>query len=297
MSASVPAVLSRLEVEDAVAQIAKDTRVDMVSLRARVWISLAGLEAQSDRQISDIIKEEAYTLQVASQTVDNMFIDASSVDDVDLRKSRLTSLPPQIGEQISTTVHYLGTARSTAQHFGLTDIKTGRLIGYSAINNLDWPLLINAIDSLNLDVVEHLSLSRVYTSQFAPRNTISRMLSLLTKSLQKNHRATLTTIVDQNLGFGGESYKASNWKRIFSVPHLGYLYVDGNFHTRRSLIEKFGTDNQAELFLRLGARLKASGPMPLTSAVYATGTHRAIREYLVHSAHKTLIRPESRAAR
>jgi hypothetical protein len=50
----------------------------------------------------------------------------------------------------------------------------------------------------------------------------------------------LSTAVDQNLGFTGNSYRAANWGLLCKVRPRPYLYLDKDYKTIRQIQEIFG---------------------------------------------------------
>jgi hypothetical protein len=264
-------------VEEAVARTAASFTVDVASLRARVRIALFCPTVDIESNIYHIVEEQAEALGKGRGEVACHFISNISDSEINLLESKLVHLPPETGCLISSAVHYLQSARPTSCHFGLEDPRSNRLMSYASVDALDWDVLVNALQVID-ENAEQLALSRIYASNAAPRNTISHMLSLLIQEYAKSGRKTVvSTTVDPNLGFRGTSYRASNWTELFSVPHLGYLYVDGQFRTRRQLIQTFGSDNPDELASLLGPRLQMSGPLKSDTMVFATATNRNLR--------------------
>jgi hypothetical protein len=263
--------------EEVIVQTAASHSVDVASVRARVRIALLCPDPDMDSDIYRMAEEQAQSLRKGHDTVSNLFISSRSAADVSLRDLELVHLSEEAGCLISSAVHYLQSARSGSAHFGLKDPRSSRLIAYASVSPLDWDVVVNALRIIDIDA-EQLSLSRIYVAEGAPHNTISRMLSLLVGEYSNTgNNATISTIVDPNLGFAGSSYRASNWVELFSVPHLGYMYIDGQFCTRRQLIRTFGTDDPGELAIQLGSRLRLSGALKSDTMVFATATSRDLR--------------------
>jgi hypothetical protein len=264
-------------VEDLVAQTAASLAIDMASLRARVRIALFCPTATDDLSIKQIIEKEAEGLRKAQHEVAPLFVPDVPVPGMQFREAQLVHLSSETGRLISSGIHYLQSARADGWHFGLKHKQTDLLMAYACVNGLDWDVLLKALGGID-ENVEPLSLSRIYVSGGAPPNTISHFLSLLVREHSASgSKATISTTVDPNLGFFGASYRASNWLELFSIPHLGYLYVDGQYCTRRQLIRIFGSDNPRDLARQLGPRFQMSGPMPSDTLVFATATNRAMR--------------------
>lgn len=274
-----------------ISAIAESAEVDCTSLRARSQIALMAQGKRDETDTATIIIREAARLRRGHEMVEHLFVTANARPPTDLSAARLILLPEDIGIAISSAVHYLGSPRADGEHFGLVDPQRGRLIAYSALNKQDWDLILSGLRPLTKKTTEFLSLSRVYVPRMAPRNTVSKMLSQLTRYLSHAGRSSLiTTAVDQNLGFSGVSYQASGWFKLFSIPHLGYLYVDGCFRTRRELIRQFGTDDPRDLVDQLKARMAATGPLPRDTLIFATATDPDVRRSLQHAACTRLLR-------
>lgn len=279
-------------VEDLVAQAAASLAIDVASLRARVRIALFCPTATIDHSVEQIIEKEAEGLRKGQREVAPLFIPDAPFPWTELRESRLVRLPPETGRLISSAIHYLQSARAEGWHFGLQHPQSDLLIAYACVNRLDWDVLVKALGNIG-ENIEPLSLSRIYVSGAAPPNTISHFLSLLVREHSgSGHVATISTTVDPNLGFFGASYRASNWCKLFSVAHLGYLYVDGQYCTRRQLIQTFSSDDPCDLACQLGSRFQMSGPMPWDSLVFATATKRRMRADLQRLGFSHLERPK-----
>lgn len=265
-------------VEKAVARAAASFAIDVASLRARVRIALFCPTFDTDRDVRPVVLEQAEMLRKGRDTVTHLFLDGINDFDINLLELKLVHLSLETGCLISSAVHYLQSARPGSRHFGLKDPRTDRLIAYASVDALDWDVLVNAFRVVGDEDTEQLSLSRIYASNIAPRNTVSHMLAVLIKEYSEDgHKAVVSTTVDPNLGFRGTSYRASNWAELFSVPHLGYLYIDGQFCTRRQLIRTFGSDDPDRLSSLLGQRFQMSGPLESDTLVFATATNKNLR--------------------
>lgn len=267
--------------EEAVAQAAASFTVDAASLRARVRIALFCPSRNREQSIRLVAEEQAEALRKGRDAIDSLFI--SEIDDhsINLAESKLVRLSSDTGCLISSTAHYLQSARPESAHFGLEDSISRRLLAYASVSHQDWDVIIDALRAINGEEAELFSLSRIYASDAAPHNTVSRLLALLIREYSAVSRnVVMSTTVDPNLGFHGTSYRAANWVEIFSIPHLGYLYVDGQFCTRRQLIRTFGSDSPGRLADLLGARFQMSGPLQHDTLVFVTATDRSLRHAL-----------------
>jgi hypothetical protein len=267
--------------EEAVAQAAASFTVDAASLRARVRIALFCPSLNREQSIRLVAEEQAEALRKGRDAIASLFISEIDNHSIDLAESNLVRLSSDTGCLISSAAHYLQSARPKSAHFGLEDPISRRLIAYASVSRQDWDVIIDALRAINGEEAELFSLSRIYASAAAPRNTVSRLLALLIREYSAVGRnIVMSTTVDPNLGFRGTSYRAANWIETFSIPHLGYLYVDGQFCTRRQLIRTFGSDNPGRLVDLLGARFQMSGPLQHDTLVFVTATDRSLRHAL-----------------
>jgi hypothetical protein len=277
-------------IESAVSRMASDCNVDFISLRARTSIALCNPSIDTGQNVDAIARAQAEVLRKGREVAERLFVSATEIDQLDLSKFELKTLQEEDGNLISSCVHYLGSPRAESTYYGLVDGTSSKLVAYVSMNDLDWELVLGGLKEIAPDRIDYLVLSRMYVAGAAPKNTISRMLSLVVRETALNRRAIIVTAVDPNLGFSGAAYEASGWRRLFSVAHLGYNYVYGQFYTRRELIRAFGTDDIDELRSLPYEGITVSGPMPFDTLIFATGTDKALRRKLATSPFRQLCR-------
>jgi hypothetical protein len=155
--------------------------------------------------------------------------------------------------------HYIGSFRPDGMHFALKTRFEQKIVAVASIAPYDLshitPILPEQLESGNVLVV-----SRVYSFDWAPRNTTSYILSRVQKhiSQQSKQIAMLLTYVNPNLGFSGASFRAANWKFFGREDDTRYCYLDGRYITDRVLEKTYGTSDATMLAQKLGARFEAS---------------------------------------
>ncbi len=156
--------------------------------------------------------------------------------------------------------HYLASFRENSLHFGLRMKDDKRVVALLSLSPYDLghltPKLPDAVAASEVAV-----LSRVYSFDWAPRNTLSYAMGQLFKAVRGDqHRLKMIlTYLNPNVGFGGASYRAANWTLFGREWGTHYAYLDGNYVTDRSLRQCYGTSDAAPLRLLLGSRFKTNG--------------------------------------
>jgi hypothetical protein len=140
---------------------------------------------------------------------------------------------------------------------------------------------------------EGLVLSRVYATAWAPRNSVSRMLSEAVRFLRRSDSPPqmLFTYLNPGIGFDGASYKAANWSHFGSEHGTRYAYLDRCYVTDRELTRSYGTSEAAILEGLLGPRIAFSS-MPLGPLeVFAFALNGRLRREMGSSSPRTWMRP------
>lgn len=104
--------------------------------------------------------------------------------------------------------------------------------------------------------------SRVFAFEGAPKNSISYLLSRVARAERRRGVTDLLTYVNPNMGFTGNSYRASGWRLLGKETGTTYRYLDGRYITDRRLEAEFGKHNDRTYQKLLGARFSFS-TMPL----------------------------------
>ena len=167
-----------------------------------------------------------------------------------LPELRFAEIDEDLARPLLTHLHYLGSVRPGSRYFALLDPREGLPVALCSLSALQWPRLARKLEQQSeLPPERILDVSRVFAVDSAPRNCISTLLSRVRDVVRRTSPdiALLTTVVDQNLGFTGHSYRAANWAQWMTIQPRPYLYENGRFVTPRQLREQFGTTDFGEL--------------------------------------------------
>jgi hypothetical protein len=136
-----------------------------------------------------------------------------------------------IAQEIYRGFHYIGSVRDGA-HFGLFHRTDEIPMAMVTASPLDVKYLERAIEA---PAQTALMVSRVYAFDWAPRNSISCLLSQFVNWVRACRPAVkcLLTYVNPNLGFTGAAFRASNW-RPFTTHATTYLYLDEDYISHRT---------------------------------------------------------------
>lgn len=205
-------------------------------LKIELMLQLPYFSSKSGMMQLDVAKHRA------AELLDGMLERRSSVafypeshnPDQRLKDLDVVRISEQEGRIISESFHYLHTSRSNSEHYVLTS----GLPLWSAYFCISPPGFDDKNDSLVDDYPaspgKRISfVSRAYTRDSAPRNSVSYALARILRSshLASTSSAVLTA-VDPNLGFTGSSYLALNWEPLVQLEARPYAYVAGRFQTR-----------------------------------------------------------------
>jgi hypothetical protein len=161
---------------------------------------------------------------------------SSKLPDLKHDSVRFGQLESAVARVIHERFHYVGSFRD-GLHFGLWDNGAGEPsslpVAMATLSPLDIGHLRRLMPDCSSDA-NGLVLSRVYSCDHAPRNSISHVLSRVAHWLATNRPdvRTLFTYVNPNLGFTGVSYRASNWQEI-GEKSISYRYVAGKYASAR----------------------------------------------------------------
>jgi len=142
--------------------------------------------------------------------------------------------PVDVAKIIHERFHYIGAYHEGIAHLGLYVVGCEEIpIALASIAPMD----LHVLDSLFPTTVEKekaLVLSRVFAFDWAPRNTVSYLLSLVAHWIKTNFYQvqTLFTFLNPNLGFSGSSFRAANWRAFIEVKPTA-SYLDGEYITFR----------------------------------------------------------------
>jgi hypothetical protein len=182
--------------------------------------------------------------------------------------------------------HYLGSFRPNSRHFG--GVAAERLAALLTLSDLDVPTIAERLSDENVMV-----LSRVFAFDWAPRNTLSFLMSRIFRELRRDPEAPrlLVTYLNPNVGFTGASYRAANWVLWAREAGTRYAYLDGRYVTDRVLARRFGSAAPDVLEAALGDRIVFSR-MPLRPLdLYAYPLDPGLRTELERGEPMELPRP------
>ncbi|PIE85523.1 hypothetical protein CSA08_01560 [Candidatus Gracilibacteria bacterium] len=137
---------------------------------------------------------------------------------------------------IQENLHYIKNKRNdTKYHFGFTD-SNGQILAYNSISELDRTYPLVAFSNVNKKE-EMLNMTRAFAINGAPSNLMGGLYHKTSKFLKNNtDYRYIMTYVNQNLGFGGSSFKGSSYIPIAYSP-MDYMYVDGLYRNRKSILD------------------------------------------------------------
>jgi hypothetical protein len=225
-----------------------DGRIQTRALDAELRNSAVQLQADQ-RRILELVPTDAYPLEALR------FVECEVED----------------AEAVFGNLHYLRSARPGARNFALVDPIHRRPVTLCSVSPLDWALVGKQLSrQFGVPAERMWDVSRVYSFDVAPANAISTLLAGVRREMQRSESKAelLTTVVDQNLGFVGSSYRAENWQHWMSVRPRPYLYVDGVAVSPRQLRIRYGTSSLAVARVQFGVRVEQSRAELADSMIY-----------------------------
>jgi hypothetical protein len=188
-----------------------------------------------------------------------------------LRELLFEEIDPSRALPLLTSLHYLRSARPGSLHFALVDPIHGLPVSLCSVSPLEWKCVARHIFAQFAIPPERvLDVSRVYSVDNAPANSISSLLSKVRTYFRRTVPSSdlLVTAVDPNLGFTGCSYRSANWQLWMTVKARPYLYENGRYVSLRQLRERFGTSNLLELQANYPGKFDKSRARLLDSMIY-----------------------------
>jgi hypothetical protein len=212
--------------------------------------------------------------------------------------------PPVSPRHLVATEFDLDRTRTIHEHFHyLRSYRQGRHIAGMAGGHV---AVLLSFSPLDLETVrttlppslrggEALVLSRVFTPHWAPRNSLSRMLSQAAGLLRETtpRPRIVLTYLNPGIGFDGASYKAANWSLYGREYGTRYAYVEGTYITDRELTVRFGTSSSSALRRVLGSRISFSSMRLQPLEMYAYALDQRFRVELARTAVQDWNRPWS----
>jgi hypothetical protein len=167
-----------------------------------------------------------------------------------LRQLSFEFIDSTTAEPVFTLLHYLGSARPGALNFALVDPAQRLPVTLCSVSPLEWKRVAGQIHlQFGISATDMWDVSRVYSTDIAPRNAISLLLANVRNYIRRNvaSKALLVTAVDPNLGFTGSSYRAANWQQWMAIQARPYIYERKRYASPRQLRRRFGTLKLTEL--------------------------------------------------
>lgn len=166
-------------------------------------------------------------------------------------------------------LHYLKSYREDSEAYALFTPDTHQPLAACTVSPLQWDALAELIESTTgVQQDQVFDISRVFAFDIAPKNSISMLLGAVRKAVRQTHPEAklLSTVVDQNLGFTGQSYMGANWRRWCRIQPRSYYYVDREYQTIRQLRVLYG-EQQWEEFAQDDSRNIQTSKLPLLDSI------------------------------
>jgi hypothetical protein len=170
-------------------------------------------------------------------------------------------LDSEAANHVMQRFHYLRSSRPDGRAYGLST-HSGRLVAVCVSSPLDVSRLHELLASNGRTTALARVISRVFAFEGAPSNSISYMLSRVTREERQLGVTDLVTYVNPNMSFTGSSYRASGWQMLGSESGTKYRYIDNRYVTDRQLAAKFGAHHD-DVYRRLLDGRFAVSVMPL----------------------------------
>jgi hypothetical protein len=236
--------------ESMTSEVARQEGVDARALRIRTLLHLPRIAGFSGLMPCRLVKAELGW--VARQLGRDVRSTAGlvSTDAFELRDLRFASIPASVAAPIVGSRHYLRSVRPDSQYFALLDPMCRQPISICSVSPLQWRRVAGQINTQFGIPGEHIwDVSRVYSCDSAPANSISYLLGRVRTALRQSGLGVelLTTAVDTNLGFTGVSYRAANWQQWITIQSRPYLYHNRSYASPRQLRQRFGSSSVTEL--------------------------------------------------
>lgn len=133
---------------------------------------------------------------------------------------------------ILSTYHYLTSFRDDSLAIGAVFEK--RVVALCTLSPFD---LGHVEKHLPVSPDEVAVVSRVFTFDWAPRNTISFLLARTERAAREAGTRMLLTYLNPNMPFSGSSYRAANWVSFAREAGTRYAYLNDHYITERKLRE------------------------------------------------------------
>ena len=232
---------ARRILNEAVVEFSRLHRIDAPTLRAKALLHFFQYKDKIEpKEIYRKINEIAMAITFQLNNLRGI-IWVEQADKVDLQSSFVDEIHSNTGSLIIKGLHYLKyQGDNSGTHYALFS-QNNLILAYGlVVKPVRAEVISNVRKSFNNEL-PIMSLSRLYVVPHAPKNTVSKFLSLMCKKIQYSlPKFIISTVVDANLEFTGISYKASGWSQLTNINHLGYFYKNNAYITMRQIQNKFG---------------------------------------------------------
>jgi hypothetical protein len=152
-----------------------------------------------------------------------------------------------IGQEIQNHLHYIGQDRADTQYeFGLFHKDAEVPLAYAAFSDLDRTYLLST-EYLQRIGGKLLVMTRAYGFHNQPKNSMSLLYRECSNHFRKNSKYNaIVTAINLNLPFQAASFRGASYYPFATSPMM-FQYIDGEYSTRRRLVQEFGTDHPERL--------------------------------------------------
>jgi hypothetical protein len=247
------------EIRSAIMHVAKDPGIGERDLTRRLFLHLPrfSMEELND---STLIRSEAERLaaQIERKRRDYRFLEnRPKIQSLIRGDFELRECSPRIARVIHKSFHYLASYHEGVVHLGLFEKDDTEFpMALASLSPMDIRRLYTTFPTSEVRK-KILVLSRVFAFDWAPRNTISYLLSNVDGWLRRNipEIKSLLTFLNPNLGFSGASLRASNWNTFLELEPVS-SYIRGNYVPYRLMLGL--PDNLRQ---RVSSSLQAQRPL------------------------------------
>lgn len=173
--------------------------------------------------------------------------------------------------EIFANLHYLKSARQGSKNFALLDPVHRRPVSVCSVSPLQWKPVARQLEGrFHIPRENVWEVSRMYTFDVAPDNVVSFLLSRVREVMRRDvpRVALMTTALDPNVGFNGNSYRGANWHEWMTVEARPYIYLDGNYVSLRQLRVRFGTADPERISAEYGIEVTTSAARLRPSSIF-----------------------------
>lgn len=220
-------------VTSAVAECVAQTGVPERDLTTRLLLHLPRM-SEHQLHAPDAVLREAFRLAeklLLVRASHRQWVGHPKIEQLSKSQVTFRACEEEVAQEIYRGFHYIGSPRE-GSHFGLFHRDDEIPMAMVTASTLDVKYLERAIEA---PAQSALMVSRVYAFDWAPRNSISCLLSQFVNWVRACRPGIrcLVTYVNPNLAFTGAAFRASNW-RHFTTHATVYRYLDRDYISHRT---------------------------------------------------------------